>query len=292
MTTALQLRRGTTSQHRTFTGANGEVTVDTTKKTAVVHDGVTPGGTPLAKEADALNKVRFDVSTQGLKDTQKSNARTNINAAKDPGTNGWIVRTGAGTTAARSLVAGSGISISNVDGTAGNPTISNSGVLSVNGQTGNVTVAVDTSDRVAKAGDTMTGSLVSQSGLQTAKATDPVVEVHKPGVIAGALMITSDNRLSLVQSNGSGAWVASRFQVDLDSAGYGYINGNVIATKVDSTLTKTNDTIGLTSGIIAAGWQGWSSTTRNGAYNNVAGIYVDTYGRVTSVVTNCNCTCC
>lgn len=55
MTTALKLRRGTTTQHSTFTGADGEVTVDTTKKTAVVHDGSTAGGTPLAKESRAIN---------------------------------------------------------------------------------------------------------------------------------------------------------------------------------------------------------------------------------------------
>lgn len=49
MTTALKLRRGTTTQHSTFTGAAGEVTVDTTKKTAVVHDGATAGGFALAR---------------------------------------------------------------------------------------------------------------------------------------------------------------------------------------------------------------------------------------------------
>jgi hypothetical protein len=50
MSTALKLRRGTTAQHSTFTGAEGEVTVDTTKDTVVVHDGSTAGGFPLAKE--------------------------------------------------------------------------------------------------------------------------------------------------------------------------------------------------------------------------------------------------
>jgi hypothetical protein len=50
MATILQLRRGTTTQHNTFTGAVGEVTVDTTKDTVVVHDGVTVGGKPLATE--------------------------------------------------------------------------------------------------------------------------------------------------------------------------------------------------------------------------------------------------
>ena len=50
MAKLLKLRRGTTSQHNSFTGAEGEVTIDTTKDTAVVHDGSTAGGTPLAKE--------------------------------------------------------------------------------------------------------------------------------------------------------------------------------------------------------------------------------------------------
>jgi len=52
----LQLRGGTTVQHSTFTGVSKEVTVDTTKKTAVVHDGSTVGGNPLMRE-DASNSA-------------------------------------------------------------------------------------------------------------------------------------------------------------------------------------------------------------------------------------------
>ena len=47
----LQLRGGTTTEHNSFTGALREVTVDTTKKTLVVHDGASAGGTPLMKES-------------------------------------------------------------------------------------------------------------------------------------------------------------------------------------------------------------------------------------------------
>ena len=50
MAKLLKLRRGTTSQHNTFTGAEGEVTIDTTKDTAVVHDGSVAGGRQLARE--------------------------------------------------------------------------------------------------------------------------------------------------------------------------------------------------------------------------------------------------
>ena len=50
MAKLLKLRRGTTTQHASFTGAEGEVTVDITKDTAVVHDGSQAGGRPLARE--------------------------------------------------------------------------------------------------------------------------------------------------------------------------------------------------------------------------------------------------
>ena len=50
MAKLLKLRRGTTTQHASFTGAEGELTVDITKDTAVVHDGAQAGGRPLARE--------------------------------------------------------------------------------------------------------------------------------------------------------------------------------------------------------------------------------------------------
>ena len=51
MSFAFQRRRGTTAQHASFTGLLAELTVDTDKKTVVVHDGTTAGGIPLAKES-------------------------------------------------------------------------------------------------------------------------------------------------------------------------------------------------------------------------------------------------
>jgi hypothetical protein len=56
-------------------------------------------------------------------------------------TTGIAVLTGAGTAAGRTIVAGGGISVSNGDGTAGNPTIS-AAVTSVQGNTGAVIVSV------------------------------------------------------------------------------------------------------------------------------------------------------
>ncbi len=49
MAKLLKLRRGNTSQHGSFTGAEGEVTVDTDKETLVVHNGSTAGGFPVLR---------------------------------------------------------------------------------------------------------------------------------------------------------------------------------------------------------------------------------------------------
>ena len=59
MAIQIQLRQGTTTEHNTFTGAVGEVTVDTTKDTLVVHDGVTVGGHPVAAKANTDGTIEL-----------------------------------------------------------------------------------------------------------------------------------------------------------------------------------------------------------------------------------------
>jgi len=50
MATQVQFRRGTTAEHLSFKGADGEVTVDTTLKTVVIHDAITNGGFPVLRQ--------------------------------------------------------------------------------------------------------------------------------------------------------------------------------------------------------------------------------------------------
>jgi hypothetical protein len=54
MSKQLQLRRGTTTDHATFTGAIGEVTYDTDKRTLITHDGVTQAGNEIASKNNAI----------------------------------------------------------------------------------------------------------------------------------------------------------------------------------------------------------------------------------------------
>ena len=59
MSTQVQIRRGNTTQTGAFTGVVAEITVDTDKKTIVVHDGTTTGGFPLARESALTSNLIF-----------------------------------------------------------------------------------------------------------------------------------------------------------------------------------------------------------------------------------------
>ena len=78
MAKLLKLRRGTTTQHGSFTGAEGEVTVDTDKETLVVHDGLTAGGHPVAAE-DMANVTAANI--KGRLGSTLTNTEINSSAA-------------------------------------------------------------------------------------------------------------------------------------------------------------------------------------------------------------------
>ena len=117
MSKQVQFRRGTTAEHSTFTGAVGEVTVDTTKDTAVVHDGSTVGGFPLLREsaytaADVLTKIKtVDGSGSGL-DADLLNGKN----AADTGVNTIVQRNASGN--ALALGVATGTSFNSITGLA------------------------------------------------------------------------------------------------------------------------------------------------------------------------------
>lgn len=126
MSFAFQRRRGTTTQHASFTGLNAELTVDTDKKTVVVHDGSTAGGTPLAKERNPLNAQTGTSYT--LAGTDKDAVVTASNASAitvtinnsvfAAGDRITVVQTGAGQV---TFAAGAGVTIVSTGATAAAP---------------------------------------------------------------------------------------------------------------------------------------------------------------------------
>lgn len=132
MPTVLQLRRGTTAQHSSFTGAEGEVTVNTSKDTLVVHDGSTQGGFEIAL-ADLSNTTATTYADFSVTDAGGDGSLTYNNST------GAFTYTGPSAAEVQAhITAGTGVTVS-------------SGVVSI-GQ------AVATSDSPTFAGLTLTGN--------------------------------------------------------------------------------------------------------------------------------------
>ena len=64
----VQLRRGTAAEHGSFTGAAGEVTVNTTRNSVHIHDGSTAGGTEMATKS-SVDNLSSDTITDADADT-------------------------------------------------------------------------------------------------------------------------------------------------------------------------------------------------------------------------------
>lgn len=84
--TQVKRRRGTTAENDVFTGAEGEITVDTEKHELRVHDGMTQGGhiIPTNETLDFANKALDNLSQEGearftnKADSDLSNTPSNI----------------------------------------------------------------------------------------------------------------------------------------------------------------------------------------------------------------------
>lgn len=78
MSKQVQFRRGTTSDHTSFTGAVGEITVNTTTHQLVAHDGVNAGGFPQALAGANTDITSLALSQTGLKIKGASSNKLNI----------------------------------------------------------------------------------------------------------------------------------------------------------------------------------------------------------------------
>ena len=127
MATQVQFRRGPTAEHQAFKGADGEVTVDTSLKTVVIHDAFTNGGFPL---------LRSDGSNAALASGSVSNCSLKFSGDSNTG-----------------LISPSADNISLVTGGVSRLTIDSNGAVTIPGNvtvTGTLTATnTDFSDQIA-----------------------------------------------------------------------------------------------------------------------------------------------
>ena len=148
MATQLQIRRGTTAQMNAFTGAEGELAVNTTTDTLHVHDGATAGGKALAR-ADGSNIATYagSFTTLAASGAATLNTLASSGATLTGGTiNGVTVGASTPSTGAFTTIAASGAITGNVTGnltgsilTAAQTNITSVGTLSTLAVTGAIT---------------------------------------------------------------------------------------------------------------------------------------------------------
>jgi hypothetical protein len=211
-TTQVQFRRGNNAQNLAFTGALGEVTVDTTNNILRVHDGVTAGGFET-------------VSTTG---TQTLENKTLNNCTINSPTITGNISGGANLIYGTSLISISG----NI--TAGNIT----------------TLGISTSVSYSASGNVTGGNIIT-AGVVSASGNITGANVNITGNIfdTGALTINSGaNGNITITPNGTGTTIVSSALSAAGNVSGGNLNitGNIVDTGTLFVISGANGNISLT----------------------------------------------
>lgn len=141
-----------------------------------------------------INGVLFDGSTDIVlpvtADATKQDKSDNLTAVAGLGTTGIMVRTGLGSALTRSIATGTGLTIANGDGVAGNPTISlPNAFVGTPGDFTSANITVDAQGRITKA--------ANGSGAGSSYTLPPAASSTLGGVKVGAgLSVIADGTLS------------------------------------------------------------------------------------------------
>ena len=314
MATQIQWRRGTTAQTASFTGAVGEATVDTSKNTLVIHDGITAGGFPLARESalsanasqiqasfNQANTAFVTATSAGIYangafvssntiQTYVTSANANITAAFAAAN----AATATDTTQNNSITAAFTQANTGVNNALSASNYANASFLTANSATNTATAAFTRANNSisANAGGTITGDLTVTGNLTISGTT---TYANTQQLLVGDNLITLNAELPTsvtpVESagieinrgntfaNASLLWVesAGKWQANTGSATGAYFLADEAVANGAFAAANSASTTDFTNVSVAAGTYG--NTTHYGV------VTVAANGRVTSVST-------
>jgi len=193
MPTTVQFRRGTTAQNDSFTGAAGEISVDTTLNVLRVHDNATAGGEALVGTTATQTLTNKTLTSPTINSATIAMGTNKITGLGDP--------VSAQDAATKAYVDGELSSLSSNSLTEGdtNWTITDSG-------TGSIVATVDntTHSTFAAAGITLSqgnfvGDLTGNADTATTLATARAIQVS--GAVTGTANFDGSAAINIVTTN-------------------------------------------------------------------------------------------
>lgn len=233
MAIQVQFRRGTGAQNDAFTGASGEITVDTSNNTLRVHNGSTAGGSVLARQSD-LTSVQSSISANAA--TAYSNATTFASNASNitTGTLPWAqAPTGTVNTSGSFTITG-------VHTHSANLAMNSTAIL-----TGNASVV---GMSLLNASETVNVSATAATGTVTFRVSDQAVLYYTSNATASwtpNVSFSSGTTLNNAMSNGQSISIA--FLVTQGATAY------------------FSNTINIDGSSVTPKWQGGSAPTAGNA---------------------------
>ena len=260
MSTQIQYRRGSSAQTASFAGALGELTVDTTNRVVVVHDGATLGGFPLVGLTASQTLTNKTLSGAVLTSTLTANGAVGSSGQ-------YLESTGTGTR------------WSTIDATSIQSGTSSMTVISSGGSIrANVGGATNTTFTSTEANVSANLTCTAQTGLGTAPTT-------------AAVTIGGNETASSWTTSGIGLRINAATYTDSSTAAAGTAATNHIHAIGQGTLAATNGGVTTTEAaslyIAGAPVAGTNMTITNSYALEVANgnVQIDTTSAATSATT-------
>jgi hypothetical protein len=237
MAIQVQLRRGTTAQNNSFTGAIGEVTVDTDVDTLRVHDGSTAGGATVVTTTatQSLTNKTLGAFTLSGNITGDANISGFANVVGNVISSGYFLGNGA-------LLTGVITSVANINlGTSNVTVVSSGGNITVGiGGTSNVTVFSTGGANVAgfvTATGNVTGGNLTTAGVITVNSGDAATAIVNGGSNAVGNIGSSSKYFNTVFAKATSAQYADL--AEMYEADEQYAPGTVLSFSGDQEVTKS-----------------------------------------------------